>query len=189
MCYKILSRKLSFITSALIKNPKSRETQGEKERSFSAESKILPLLLLFSNSEITGTIKDYKTKRRCICIVISQVTGKESRRDWWVSERSKYFPLHFRIYKQTYTGNRGKRRSFASARYEIRDMNENVSKCSLIYFCRLSKVSRHLYLGSRYLYNTLEFIKEQSEILSHGSQTVSRCLTRIQTYTLHRNFF
>lgn len=97
MGYKILSRKFFFITSALIKNLTSRETQGEKERSFSAENKILPLLLLFSNNETTDTIKDYKTKRRCICIAMSQVTAKE----WFVSERSKYFPLLFKIYKQT----------------------------------------------------------------------------------------
>lgn len=77
------------------------EKLREKKRSFSAENKILPLLLLFSNSETTDTIKDYKTKRRCICIVTSQVTVKESRRDWFGSEISKYFPLLFKIYKQT----------------------------------------------------------------------------------------
>lgn len=47
-------------------------------------------------------------------------------------------------------------------------------------FSQLSQVSSHLYLWSRYLRNTLEFIRDQPEILSQGSQTVSRCLARIQ---------
>lgn len=71
------------------------EKLKERERSFSAEGKILPLLLLFSNSETSGTIKDYKTKRKCICIVISRVYQLRNQGETSLSQKDQSISLYF----------------------------------------------------------------------------------------------